>query len=308
MHHTPRTRPVLILCTALLLLVVYGYGTNLTTRAQEVRGAEPLLTLTIPPTSTPTATPTPPWTCGGRSMLCTPTPTLTPTFTPTSVREFPCPLHAAATRCTPTPLDPALCVIHIDGGAEATNQKQVEIFIDVPYVHSVWLFNGNQHHEGGWQPYLLRMPWTLDVGHRRVATATVRARLLGGNGLEMCGSLSDTILYDSLPPAVTIDSFTWHSTGSASAVDSTISGVLTLDAVDQEEGSGVAAMQVSKRVDFADVAWQPYAPEVNVTINPGDHLHVRVRDGAGNVSAAASLAFALPPPDSSTFLPLITSP
>ena len=50
-------------------------------------------------------------------------------------------------------------------------------------------------------------------------------------------------------------------------------------------GSGVREVQLSADAGFADAAWQLWQPTARVALGAGAPLYVRVRDGAGNVSA-----------------------
>ena len=63
--------------------------------------------------------------------------------------------------------------------------------------------------------------------------------------------------------------------------------------VDAEiEPSGVSEMLVSLRADFADTSWQPYEPELTLSL-PAElpcTVYVKVRDGAGNESRTETLS------------------
>ncbi len=105
--------------------------------------------------------------------------------------------------------------------------------------------------------------------------------LNGATDVEGAFRLIVTILPDTVPPSVTLR----IQGGAALVSDPTV----TLTVVAQDALSGVDVMSFS--TDGASwLGWQPYAPTTLWTFPTGDglkRLWVRVRDRAGNVSAAA---------------------
>ncbi|MBI5231071.1 MAG: fibronectin type III domain-containing protein, partial [Coriobacteriales bacterium] len=62
-------------------------------------------------------------------------------------------------------------------------------------------------------------------------------------------------------------------------------------AVNASDNIAVAAYQTSHSASFSDSRWRSYVPESSITLRPGEgtrRVYVRVRDEAGNVSAASS--------------------
>ncbi|MGO9181000.1 MAG: Ig-like domain-containing protein [Candidatus Limnocylindrales bacterium] len=103
----------------------------------------------------------------------------------------------------------------------------------------------------------------------------------GATNVEGTFRLSVTIAKDTAPPVVSLS-----LDGGAPATNST---TVTATVIATDDLSGVAAMQLSDDGSTWS-AWQPYSPTVPWTFPTGDgpkELWVRVRDGAGNVSALA---------------------
>lgn len=140
-----------------------------------------------------------------------------------------------------------------------------------------------------WQTYQSNLAWTLSDTGQRVATLVVYARFRTANGALLCNGapVTDDIILDTQAPVVTA---------------AKLSGTqLQIIAEDQPGGSGVAEMEVSTQEDFADVTWAPWQEFVEIAAT-SDPLHIRVRDGAGNESAAVSPAIVLLTP---LYLPFV---
>ena len=136
-----------------------------------------------------------------------------------------------------------------------------------------------------WQPYTTNLRWTLTNPGAQISTLLAYMRLRDADGLVLCGglTLSDDVIYDPVPPNATI-------------IPQRAGGgyTFTLNATDQQNGSGVSTMQVSVRPDFLGAPWQPYTTSVTVDAPGGATVHARVRDGVGNRSAIVTVVVPLP--------------
>jgi hypothetical protein len=195
----------------------------------------------------------------------------TPTPQPTATTVRPTPTAIVSTP-TPAPTDVPLpnCAITINNGQRFTNSRAVTVRTNVNTAQQLMLSNDGGFLGATWQSYQTSTAWTLENVGTRIATMVVYARARLGINQPLCSDLaiSDDIIYDPLAPTLSLA----RPNGSQ----------LNINAQDQADGSGVTAMQVSGRPDFADVNWQAYAASVPLP----DHanIYVRVRDAAGNVS------------------------
>jgi hypothetical protein len=195
--------------------------------------------------------------------------TATPQPTATTVRPTP---TAIVSTPTPTPTDVPLpnCAITINNGQRFTNSRVVTVRANVNTAQQLMLSNDGGFVGATWQSYMTSNAWTLENVGTRIATLVVYARARLGMNQPLCSDLaiSDDIIYDPLAPSLTLA----KPNGAQ----------LNIAAQDQADGSGVTAMQVSGRPDFADVDWQAYA--ASVPLPNYANIYVRVRDAAGNVS------------------------
>jgi alpha-tubulin suppressor-like RCC1 family protein len=240
------------------------------------------------PTSTPTATATP-------SSTSTPTPSRTPTSTRTPMpTRTPSSTPAVTTTPQPSvtpseqPNEPPTptaqsedCVISIDNAARFTSDLSVDIRATARTATLLLLSNDGSLIDGEWMPFSELRQWTFSDPGLRIATLLIYGRVRDVNGNALCGgaSLIDDIIYDPLPPDLNITVLSVRSKRSA--------GTVILNAKDQAGGSGVSMMQVSNDPRFINSSWQPYRD--SLIWNSGDGtIYVRVRDGAGNISAIAT--------------------
>ncbi|MFN8487971.1 MAG: hypothetical protein U0350_10285 [Caldilineaceae bacterium] len=227
---------------------------------------------TATPTNTPTKTPVPPTaTFVPTAPTSTPTKTPAPTMTPTA---------------TATPVSG--CLISLNNGALYTNQRTVNVQSNVPSAAQIQLSNDGGFAGATWQAYQPLVSWALpDIG-QRIATLVVYVRFRDANSNMLCNGFvaTDSIIFDVQAPKV--------------SVAASRAGQLQLQAEDQPGGSGVTDLQISTQSDFADATWQPWQEDVAVDNEPGTTVYVRVRDGAGNESAAVQTTVA-----SVLYLPVI---
>jgi hypothetical protein len=182
---------------------------------------------------------------------------------------------------SPTPTPALNCTLSINGGRMFTNQRVVTVTANVQDAVSMRLANDGGFSNSVTQAYSRVSSWTLNDPGKRIATMVVYARF-DGPASVLCGgaSLSDDIIYDPQLPTL---SFTSPDPITRSGE---VSVTLTIAADDQEAGSGVAEMQISKRSDFAGAQWQPFEPVVKVNARFGETIYARVNDAAGNVSTS----------------------
>jgi hypothetical protein len=285
------------------------------------------------PTATPTNTPSP---------TATPTNTPEPTGTPeeaTPVTPLPTPSPTPSATPSPTPSPtpgPSLapCTISLNNGAIYTGQNVVQVRTNMPNATQMLVsadagFTGTQ-----WQPYQPHFDATLPDTGNRIATLLVYVRFSDSTGSVLCGGgqVSDDIIYDPLAPTVSVtlssisaasgspvtndgasvESASDESASVESASDENSAPVvqasLSINAADQENGSGVEWMQVSPDIEFSDPTWQQYNPAPTVTGNPGQTFYIRVQDGSGNISESVSITLLEEAGDATNalFLPAIS--
>jgi nitrogen fixation protein len=214
----------------------------------------------------------------GTSSQTTPTTTATTTTVPT---------------ITPLP-DELGCTISINSGAVHTNSPNVQLYLQVPEATQMQISNDGGFSGTRWQTYQVTTSWMLNDPGARIATLLVYARFRDAKGNVLCGgaSLIDDIIYDPLPPTVTLRLTPLAAKQSR----------LQLQVDDQVGGSGVDAMMLANRSDFLGAVWQPFTDTIILNETQGNTIFVRVRDRAGSSSAITSL------PDakrSAVYLPLM---
>ena len=193
------------------------------------------------------------------------------------------------------------CAISLNNGASYVGQLNVQVFALTPSASEMRVSNDGGFTGAPWQSYRSALDWTLADPGSRIVTLLVYARLRDGGDNLLCGgaSLTDDIIYDPLPPTIlsaTVETaavFALSEQGQPSVN-------LRLTAEDQQGGSGLAAMQISADPNFIAARWQPYSPTSQLAAQHPGVVYVRVRDGAGNISSATSVALVF---GSQTYLP-----
>lgn len=233
---------------------------------------------------------------GDRSATPTSEPTVEPTPEPTPTA----PPDA-------TPMVP--CAITINDGALYTDERAIQVRTNVPDAAEMIISNDAGFAGVGWQAYQTQFAWDLRDTEDRIATLVVYARFVDGGGTPLCGGvqISDDIIYDPVPPTVSVSTTDVTEAGGAEPhMPKTVH--LWIDAQDQPNGSGVEQMQISLEKHFGDAVWQPVQPTATMSARSGQRIYVRVQDGAGNVSETAStLAPGAGDLDYLLFLPLNTN-
>jgi hypothetical protein len=143
-----------------------------------------------------------------------------------------------------------------------------------------------------WQAYQSQFDWTLPDTGGRIATLLVYARFNNASGAPLCGGgqMGDDIIYDAVPPTVSVSLASTSATAADTAGEpNTTIADLAILANDQDNGSGVERMQISPDGTFDDPTWQPFNTAITVDAKPGETIYVRVQDGSGNISPAASV-------------------
>jgi CSLREA domain-containing protein len=133
-----------------------------------------------------------------------------------------------------------------------------------------------------WQPFTATGAWTLAAGGDGDRTAFARVKDDVGNVSQ---PVSDAIRYDGTAP--TASSLVING----GAVSTTSTSVNLAFQASDAGGSNVAEMAFSNDGGMTWSGWQPFATTAIWTLIAGDGpktVQVRVRDGAGNVSASAA--------------------
>jgi FG-GAP-like repeat len=203
----------------------------------------------------------------------------------------------------PTPPPPAACSISINNGEVYVGRRQVHLWMNVPGAVQMQVSNDGGFAGATWQAYDAHFDWTLRDPGPRIVTLVAYARFADANGGLLCGgaNISDDIIYDPLPPDVSISVASAPTTG-ASHIAVTNQAMLLIDAADQDGGSGIAEMRVGTQGTFDQAGWQPFTSAVQIAAQPGETLLVQIRDRVGNASRTASATM---PGSSTTYLPMI---
>ncbi len=273
----------------------------------------------VPPTPTstiaPTLTPTPPSTGtpnASATATSTPVDTQIPTVAPTST---PTPSTTQPPGPTATPTVPPVktenppvagCRMTINDGNVFVGRRDVRLGFEVSNADEMKVSNDGGLADAAWQPYQPSIDWLLSDAGNRIATLSVYAQFRGSDGNLLCASpppVNDDIIYDPLPPIVTVVQRQTSAVSSAGDEPAQFDVVVFINASDQSGGSGVAEMQISTDATFAGAVWQPYVPSAMLTISNEQPVYVRVRDGVGNLS---NVAQAIEFNGSPIFLPFIS--
>ena len=238
------------------------------------QGAPPTTTATATRLSTVTSTPTPSATATMNSAV-TPTPTslmpatTTPTATPTML-----PTVTATAVSTVTPTQALGCQMTINDRAIITGRLIVTLRLEVFNVNPAYPLSIRISNDGSfpssleWIPYEERIQHQLNNPGQKVATMIVRAQFM--NGDKLCLTAQDDIVYDGVPSTITSAHLR--------------NGTLHVTASDQENGSGVAEIQISSQKEFSVDTWQPFTNTLTINESIGKRLYLGVRDGVGNIS------------------------
>jgi hypothetical protein len=223
-------------------------------------------TPTATPTMNPAVTPTP---TSLTPATATPTPTATPTATPTIE-----PTVTATTVSTITPTPNLQCQFTINDGNDITGRLVVTLRLEVLNVNPTYPLAVRINNDGSfpssleWIPYTERIQHQLSDPGQKVVTRIVYVQFM--NGDRLCGTVYDDIIYDGVPSTVTSAQLR--------------NGMLFVTAADQENGSGVAEIQISPQKEFNADGWQPFTETLPINEALGKRLYLGVRDGVGNVS------------------------
>ncbi len=184
----------------------------------------------------------------------------------------------------------ATCAVSINSGATFTSRPQVTVFSNTEGAREILLANDAGFTGAQWQPYSTAQNWTLSDPGQRIVTLLTYVRLRDANRGVLCSglTLSDDIIYDPLPPEVTVAADNVLAAADQQGPLATIP--ITILAHDQQGGSGVAEMQIVKTPSFQYAPWQPYQSNIRISATGSTTVYVRVRDGAGNLSATASVS------------------
>lgn len=215
----------------------------------------------------------------------------------------------AARNVTPEPPDPPepplppeceFYSLSINDGALFTRVPQVTLNMCGPDPTQVMVSNDGGFGEAVWQPYTQAISWTLTTYGNTILPRFVYARYKDSQDY-LYGNFMDDIIYDPTAPLVvaaldpldlppggvtlqTRDAYVFRQASRPAHVTNSTQTELFLSTSD--DSSGLAAMQISTRADFANATWEPFAAIVPVPFTEdGAHtLFVRTRDEAGNVS------------------------
>ena len=198
---------------------------------------------------------------------------------------------------SPAPVAPPLatCSITINDGAIYTGAREIQVKVNVPDATQMMISHDAGFAGATWQPYQTLLDWTLPDTAGRIATLLVYIRFSDANNTLLCGSqISDDIVYDPVPPTVTVVLDGSALAAQQEGVQNESRFGISVVASDQENGSGVEQMQISLDETFSDATWQPFSPTVLVNAEPGRSIYVRVQDGSGNISSTASVTTQTP--------------
>jgi len=260
----------------------------------------PGISISCNETTTPVAPLEPPISATATPKPLVPIPTLIP---PTPIPPTPIP----PTPVPPTPIPPTpepVCSVSIGNGQLYTNRRDVEIQTSVTDAAKIQLSNDGGFGGAVWQPYSSVISWKLSDPPQDVATLLVYARFRNRQGDLLCSSATaiDDIIYDVQVPTVRIVSFEPTVKAATREQPLTTSGQLSLEATDQENGSGIPKMRIGTTADLSNVNWQPFVSPAPITVQDAQMLYAQVRDGAGNESDVVSWALTN---DTQLYLPLI---
>lgn len=201
------------------------------------------------------------------------------------------------------PIEQLPCTITLNNGDAFTRQSEVTVTMRITDATTMQVATLAPAVEDAWQPYTDTASLHFDMPTGQIAPLTAYARFHSARG-TLCGGavVSATIVYDPLPPVAQIALANQVGDNTPRDPSGSEPHYLHISASDQSDGSGVAAMQVSQQPDFAGSEWQDFNEWVPLPSGVWDTLYVRVRDRAGNTSAAVK---AVNPIGYRIFLPLL---
>ena len=282
--------------------------TNTTPTPTDMPSATPTGATPTPATGTPTPTPgTPAGTPSATATLPageTPIPTVAPTSTPTPSTTVPGPTPTVPPVQT---VDPPIagCLMSINAGNVFVGQREVRIDFEVENAAEMLISNEESLVDAAPRPYQTSVDWLLRDPGNNIVTLTVYAQFRDASGGLLCAAatIDDDIIYDPLSPTVAIVQRQTSAVNSAEDEQARFAVVLSINAIDQPGGSGVAEMQIGTDATFAGAVWQPYVPSATLTIAGNQPVYVRVRDGVGNLS---NITEAVEFTERSIFLPFVS--
>ncbi|MFN8490091.1 MAG: glycoside hydrolase family 16 protein [Caldilineaceae bacterium] len=250
-------------------------------------GSQPPTPTLVPPTATPTKTPVPPTATPTKTSV---PPTATPTKTPVPPTVTPTKTPAPPTATpTVTPAPNVGCTISLANGSVFTRNRTVPLTLNAAGATQMQVSNDAGFSNAPWQTYQPNLNWTLNDVGTRIATLLAYARFRNASQQLLCGGATfvDDVVFDPLAPVLAGVTVRQAQVTAAAAQAPATDFIVQLTAEDQAGGSGLAEMEISDNAQFTGAAWQPYQAEVLLTNQqPDAPLYVRVRDGAGNESAA----------------------
>ncbi|GEM_PF-1144583 len=182
------------------------------------------------------------------------------------------------------------CAISLNSGAAYTGRLNVQVFSNMPDAAEMLVSNDAGFTGAQWRPYHSALDWIITNPGDRIVTLLVYVRFRDINGNLLCSglSLNDDIIYDPLAPSI-ISVIIQPGQMDALTMPASDTITLQLSAADQQGGSGIADMQIGADANFTGARWQPFNTTAQAIAQPGDEVYARVRDGVGNVSAAAMI-------------------
>jgi hypothetical protein len=184
----------------------------------------------------------------------------------------------------------------VNGGTGYTTAPTVTLRLCGPDPAEVLLANDPEFQQATWRPYTETVTWTLGGTGLAAGERWVYARFRDSSG-AVHGTFADDVVYDPDPPqgkvAFRIADLLPAGAGAERnggrlAVAQAGSAVLAISAADA--ASGLDVMQVSLLPDLEGVPWQPFSATIpfTFTVDGVYTVHVRLRDGAGNLSVVLS--------------------
>jgi len=188
--------------------------------------------------------------------------------------------------------------LSINEGALFTNKITVTLSIGAqPGTAQMQVSNEGNFPGATWEPYTAHRSWQVTQYLNYVIPRLVYARYKDVNG-SVSSTYLDDIIMDVNPPTGSVSIIGPSSARGLRVLATSV----TLSLRAEDDVSGVGAMLISNRPDFAGAAWETYATSRGWTLDSNNTVYVRFRDNAGNVSATYS---ASRPSNWSVFLPLI---
>ena len=193
--------------------------------------------------------------------------------------------------------------VHINDDAPFATTPQVTLQLCAPNTIEMRLSNNIAFTNAQWETYAVTKTWDLQpVG------ASVQPRFVYAAFRQIDGSIRsvyyDEVIYDPLPPQLTINSLVAASALDVQAAIQVQSdgtqlpvvgpGPINLFDYGLSENDDTNEVQISEQADFSGATWQAYSSDASWIPSAGDGtrtVYVRMRDAAGNVSEPISFAF-----------------